>query len=127
MQALAQGRIWTGAQAQAHRLVDRVGSFNDAVEAARQLANKSADTDQPLPIRYWGPKVSRVQSWFQRYGMQAAAQLGWGVGQSEFAPFTGQPGGMNAELAADFIWLKALLEQAQPYTAAAHCLCQITP
>ncbi len=127
MQALAQGRIWTGAQAQAHRLVDRVGNFNDAVQAARELANKSAGTDPPLPIRYWGPQVSKLQSWFQRYGMQAAAQLGWGVGQSELAPLTGLPAQVNGELAADFIWLQALLDQAQPYTAAAHCLCQITP
>jgi len=125
--ALAQGRIWTGAQAQAHGLVDRVGSFNDAVEAARALVGKSAGTDKPLPIRYWGPKVSLWQAWVQRYLTPAAAHLGWGVGPSEFTLFPGLSGGVNAEVAADFIWLQALLDQAQPYTAAAHCLCQITP
>ncbi len=125
--ALAQGRIWTGAQAQAHGLVDHVGSFNDAVEAARELVGKSTGTDKPLPIRYWGPQVSKVQSWVQRYLIQVAVHLGWGVAQSEFAPFTGLPKGVNAAVAADFVWLKALLDQAQPYGAAAHCLCQITP
>ena len=124
---LAQGRIWTGEQAQAHRLVDRIGNFNDAVEAARALVGKSAGTDKPLPIRYWGPKVSLWQAWVQRYLTPAAAHLGWGVGPSEFTLFPGLSGGVNAEVAADFIWLQALLDQAQPYTAAAHCLCQITP
>ena len=127
---LAQGRIWTGAQAQGHRLVDQVGSFNDAVQAARQLAGKSAGksagTEVPLPIRYWGPKISKVQGWVQRYLMQGAAQIGWGVGSSELTPFTGLPG-VNTVLAEDFIWLKGLLDQAQAYTAVTHCLCQITP
>jgi len=131
--ALAQGRIWTGAQAQAHGLVDHVGSFNDAVEAARELVGKSAGTAKPLPIRYWGPQVPLWQAWVQRYWTQAAAHLGWGVAQFEFASFMGLPGGLtalggvNAEVAADFIWLQALLHQEQPFAAAAHCLCQITP
>jgi len=131
--ALAQGRIWTGAQAQAHGLVDHVGSFNDAVEAARELVGKSAGTAKPLPIRYWGPQVPPWQAWVQRYWTQAAAHLGWGVAQFEFASFMGLPGGLtalggvNAEVAADFIWLQALLHQEQPFAAAAHCLCQITP
>ena len=131
--ALAQGRIWTGAQAQAHGLVDRVGSFNDAVEATRELVDKSAGTDKPLPIRYWGPQVPLWQAWIQRYWTQAAVHLGWGVVQSEFESFTGLPGGstalggVNAEVVADFIWLQAFLQQEQPFAAAAHCLCQIKP
>ena len=127
MDALAQGRIWTGSQAQAHGLVDRVGSFNDAVEAARQLAGPSARTDKPLPIRYWGQKVSKLQGLVQRFWLQASAHLGWGKGASEWDPFTVLPEGVNAEVAADFIWLKALLAQEQPFAAAAHCLCQISP
>jgi protease-4 len=122
---LAQGRIWTGEQAQAHRLVDRIGNFNDAVEAARQLAGKSVGTDLSLPIRYWGPKISKVQGWVQRYLLQGAAHIGWGLGTSELTPFTGLPG-VNTLLAEDFIWLKELLDQARPYTAVTHCLCQIT-
>ena len=127
---LAQGRIWTGAQAQGHRLVDQVGSFHDAVQAARQLADKSAGksaaAEVPLPIRYWGPKISKVQGWVQRYLLQGAAHMGWGVGPSELTPFTGLPG-VNTALAEDFIWLKELLDQARPYTVVTHCLCQITP
>ncbi|OGB89994.1 hypothetical protein A2625_01460 [candidate division WOR-1 bacterium RIFCSPHIGHO2_01_FULL_53_15] len=35
-QALAQGRVYTGNQALAVKLVDKVGSFNDAVDAAKK-------------------------------------------------------------------------------------------
>jgi protease-4 len=123
---LAQGRIWTGAQAQGHRLVDQIGSFNDAVEAARQLVGPTKGADQALPIRYWGPKVSQVQRWIQRYLMQLAAQVGWGVGSYELTPTTGLPG-VNTALKEDFSWLNGLLNQTQAYTAVTHCLCQITP
>jgi hypothetical protein len=52
--------------------------------------------------------------------------MSWGVGPSEFTPFSGLPG-VNTALAEDFIWLKGLLDQAQAYTAVTHCMCQITP
>ena len=37
--ALADGRIYTGAQAQKEGLVDVIGSFDDAIEEAKKLAN----------------------------------------------------------------------------------------
>jgi protease-4 len=40
---IAQGRVWTGAQAKALGLVDRLGGFYDAVDYARSLANLRGD------------------------------------------------------------------------------------
>jgi protease-4 len=40
---LAQGRVWTGEQALSRRLVDRLGSLEDAVALARQLAKAGDD------------------------------------------------------------------------------------
>lgn len=125
--ALAQGRIWTGAQAKAHRLVDHVGNFNDAVQAARQLAGPVKGADSALPIRYWGPKVSQVQRLVQQYLVQWAAQVEWGEERAEVTPFTQGLGVLHGTVAQDFVWLKALMDHTQAYTAAAHCLCQITP
>jgi len=42
--AVARGRIWSGAQAQARGLVDRLGGFNDALAEARHLADLPDDT-----------------------------------------------------------------------------------
>lgn len=43
--SLAGGRIWTGHQAQEHGLVDRLGTLDDAVSEARQLAGVDAGTE----------------------------------------------------------------------------------
>jgi protease-4 len=43
--AVAQGRVWTGAQAQERKLVDRLGSFEEAVQAAKKRAGISGEVD----------------------------------------------------------------------------------
>ena len=43
VRAIAQGRVWTGAQAKALGLVDRIGGFYDAVDRAKALAGISGD------------------------------------------------------------------------------------
>ena len=50
MESLAGGRIWTGRQAHANGLVDQLGTVQDAVEAARQLAGIAGDEKTELLI-----------------------------------------------------------------------------
>ena len=38
VQSVAQGRVWTGTQAQSRQLVDQIGNFGDALSLARSLA-----------------------------------------------------------------------------------------
>jgi protease IV len=42
---VAQGRVWTGAQAKEKGLIDEFGGLNKAIEIAKQLANLPADKD----------------------------------------------------------------------------------
>ena len=42
---IAQGRVWTGAQAKERGLVDEYGGLNKAVEIAKELANLPAEKD----------------------------------------------------------------------------------
>lgn len=42
---VAQGRVWTGAQAKEHGLIDEFGGLNRAIEIAKELANLPADQD----------------------------------------------------------------------------------
>jgi ClpP class serine protease len=46
--AVAQGRIWTGEQARGHGLIDRTGTLADAIRAARERAKLPEDAG----IRY---------------------------------------------------------------------------
>ena len=48
--AIAQGRVWTGQQARAIGLVDALGGLDRAVAVAKQRANISADDDVELVI-----------------------------------------------------------------------------
>lgn len=70
--AVAQGRVWTGAQAKRQGLVDVLGGLDEALAQARQLANLPADT----PVAVTGtnglfdlPDPSKLSA-----ALQAAAQ-----------------------------------------------------
>jgi protease-4 len=54
---VAQGRVWTGRDAQAHGLVDQLGSYEDAVKAAAQLANLPEGYD----VRRIEPELSLTE------------------------------------------------------------------
>lgn len=48
--AVAQGRVWTGQQARQHGLVDELGGLNDAIEIAKQRAQIPADEDVDVVV-----------------------------------------------------------------------------
>ena len=131
---LAQGRIWTGAQAQQHKLVDRLGGFSDAIEEARQrvakLEGQSDATAKDMPFKYVGPKKSP----FEKLAQKLVGQLGWAgseqAGLSEWVQLTGLVGGdavLLQSLGQDLSWLQSVLAKKQPFGAVAHCLCEINP
>lgn len=64
---LAEGRVWTGAQALERGLVDRIGSLEDAVRIAKQKAGFPALED--LDVRAFEPS----RSWLERLGGTVAA------------------------------------------------------
>ncbi|MDO8607946.1 MAG: signal peptide peptidase SppA [Phaeospirillum sp.] len=58
MDQLARGRIWTGADAKALGLVDRLGGWHEAVAAVREVAGMKPDepvrlVDYPRPRKIW--------------------------------------------------------------------------
>ena len=131
---LAQGRIWTGAQAEQHQLVDRLGSFNDAIEEARKrvakLDGQSEASAKDMPFKYVGPKKSPLEKIAQKF----MGQVGWDsnshAGLSDWVQLTGLVGSdavLLQTLGQDLSWLQSVLVKKQPFGAAAHCLCNIAP
>jgi protease-4 len=51
IEALAQGRVWIGADAHARGLVDRLGGFEDALEAVRSRVGRGADRLRVVVLR----------------------------------------------------------------------------
>jgi len=130
---LAQGRIWTGAQAVEHKLIDRLGSFSDAVEEARARVAKldgAKSSSKELPIKYVGPKTSP----FERFAQKFMGKFGWFAGEvidlptwSVMSGHSGPDALLLNNLGQDLSWLQTVIEKKQPFGAAAHCLCNVLP
>lgn len=121
--AVAQGRIWTGEQAKAHGLIDRTGGLQDAVRTARERA-KLADE---APVRYLEKAPGAVAQVLQSLGVQAwvADRL-----RSAWADALGLPPGATVSLqmlqgpAEELVWLSEVMQSRSPFAAVVHCLCE---
>jgi protease-4 len=60
VEAVAGGRVWTGQQAHERRLVDRLGTFADAVALARERAGLAADDEIELVRLGPGARLTRI-------------------------------------------------------------------
>ena len=116
---LAQGRVWSGKDALARGLVDRLGSLGDATAAAAKLGKLPADAR----LLYVEAEPGKWQRWFEMLGgsqvdlalpTQDLQSLLVGIG---FVP------PLARTLAQDLGWLADISEQHKPFATAAHCLC----
>lgn len=57
IEKLAGGRVWTGRQAKANGLVDELGTFEDAISAAKALASLSPDEAVELKVLPKTPSI----------------------------------------------------------------------
>jgi len=126
--AVAQGRIWTGAQAKERGLVDELGGLRDVVAAAAKRAQLAADTTP----RYIEQAPGRLQMLLQEFGVSEADLTARVL--STLAPSLRAAHPLQALLPAgpqavvdgirrDLGWLAAVAEHQRPFDTAAHCLC----
>lgn len=120
--AVGQGRVWTGAQALERGLVDRNGLLADAIASAAKRAKLGDDPS----VQYVEPERSTVDRLLASVGDAAAPSLRAMVMQAMGGlPLLPAP---LREAQADMTWLA---EQAQagpagakpPVRAIVHCLC----
>ncbi|MEY3887311.1 MAG: signal peptide peptidase SppA [Pseudomonadota bacterium] len=131
---LAQGRIWTGAQAVENRLVDRMGSFEDAVnEARKQVAKLNASAEnakKELPVRYAGPKKSPIEKLLQKLVGQVSGLLedeGQVLALAQKYAFQDQNAALLSVFGKDLVWLQDVMGNPHSMGVAAHCLCDASP
>jgi len=119
--AVAQGRVWTGAQALERGLVDRLGSFGDALDAAALRGKLPSAERGEYRISYLEREPGRLQQVLDMFG----ASLFEGLARHIEAalPDTGLPLQAVREMQQDLLWLAELTEQRRPYALAVHCLC----
>lgn len=79
--AVAQGRVWTGEQARAQGLVDQLGGLDTAIAIAKERAKIPAGEDVEL-VEYPG-KRSLFDTLSEEFGSTRAKTLGMLLGESE--------------------------------------------
>ena len=85
IEPIAQGRVWTGAQAKQLGLVDELGGLAAAVAAARALGQVAADVD----LEVYPPELA-LRDLIGRIGEVGLGHLGAGVGAAALLELTAQ-------------------------------------
>jgi protease-4 len=78
--ALAQGRVWTGRQAKQNKLVDELGGLDRAIAIAKQRAKIGADSDVEIVV--YPPRKSFYELLSEQFSgssdsMQGATLSAW--------------------------------------------------
>ena len=119
--AVAQGRVWTGAQALQRGLVDRLGSYRDALVVAAQRGKLPGADNADFRITYLEREPGRLQQLLELIGSPVLEVLADQVRASW--PNSGLPLQAARELQHELVWLADLSQQRRPYALAVHCLC----
>ncbi len=110
---LAQGKVYTGKQALDKGLIDKTGTFQDAIEASARIAGLGDD----YQIEWVEPEKSVLDEFLTDFLANAIAMLDLSVSSPVNLPVS---------------WLQGMLDDLQfiaaqqgKFTLAAHCLCEI--
>jgi protease-4 len=122
--AVGQGRVWTGTQAKERGLVDRIGSYGDALQSAARRAHLEGD----YRVAYAEHEGSLAERFLERLGLSDAqalnVQVRLGLLPADLA-LDALPAGAAAGVAKDLGWLSQVANRRQPFAAVTHCLCEI--
>jgi protease-4 len=109
--AVAQGRVWSGQQAAERGLIDRTGTFQDAIEASARIAGLGDN----YKIEWIEPEQTAIDKLLTDLTGGVISKLNLSVTQPVGLPVS---------------WLQAMLDDLQfltsrqgKFTVAAHCLC----
>jgi protease-4 len=115
--AMAQGRVWAGSDAQRLGLVDRVGGFRDALHAAAKRARMGDDYE----VRVVEPELTLAQQLLMNmrgYASRLVRALGMGAAPPALAQMNATLKPLQAELAR---WRRFSATQGN----YAYCFCRV--
>ena len=115
--AVGQGRVWSGAQAKERNLVDTIGLFADAVKAAETRA-KLGDKPRLLYIEREPGTFARLVAMLNaRIAAAIDAGIDARVGQ------LGLPPAIARDARRELGWVAEIAEHRKPFAAVVHCMC----
>lgn len=113
---VGQGRVWTGGQALDRGLVDRIGTFGDAIESAAKRAKLTGD----YRVAYIERESSSVDKLLQFFGASASQAL---TVQVKLGLLDALPADVAGEVSADMAFLQQSAVRGAPFSAVVHCMC----
>ncbi|MFZ6675061.1 signal peptide peptidase SppA [Undibacterium sp. Xuan67W] len=117
--AVAQGRVWTGQQAKERGLIDTVGSYGDAIKSAATRAKLGKD----FRVSYIEREPSKFDRLFTMFGASVTQVLN---DQFKLALVpTGVPPAAATQIAKELSWLADLNKEGKGYAVMTHCLCGV--
>ena len=116
--AVGQGRVWTGAQAKERGLVDTLGQFDTAIRSA---ATRAKLGDKPRII-YIEREPGKFAQLVNMLNSRVASLVGAHIDARLGAAF-GVPSAVAHDAARDLGWVADLAERRKPFAAVVHCLC----
>lgn len=121
--AVAQGRVWTGEQAKERGLVDTIGSYGDAIKSAADRA-KMGKNYRLAYIEREPSKFDRLFSMFGDGTKQAMSKAMHDQFKVAVAP-SGIPALAATEMVKELSWLADLRKENSSYLVMAHCMCTV--
>jgi protease-4 len=115
--AVGQGRVWSGAQALERGLVDRTGSFEDALQSAAQRAKLAPG----YRVVYVEREPGRTERLLSLFASRVAAALGPDVVLPAW--LAGVPPAVLQGMRHDLSWLMDVGGGKRRFAALTHCLC----
>ncbi len=115
--AVSQGRVWSGAQAKERNLVDTIGLFADAVKAATRRA-KMSDKPRLLYIEREPGTFARLVAMFNaRVEATLGSEIDARIGGFGLAP------AIARDARRELGWVVEIAERRKPFAAVVHCMC----
>lgn len=123
---VAQGRVWTGAQAKERGLIDAVGSFADAIKEAKTRAK----LDDDARITYIETERNKIELLLEQFGTSVSAIVSATLTQqvnvsNPLANITVPQAAKDIQ--HDLRWLTEMMSQTKhgiPHATIVHCLCE---
>ena len=114
---VAQGRVWTGLQAQERGLVDTIGSYGDALRSAAKRAKLGDD----YRVAYLERDATGVERFLQMFGASASTAFTIQVKLGLLPSLAENPA--LAQASKELAWLADLNVARSPFQAITHCMC----
>ena len=115
---VAQGRVWTGTQALERGLIDRTGSYADALKSAAQRAKLE---EGKFVVRYVETERKPIEQFLNSITGAAVQAIGPQLARS-WLPL-GTPPAAVRDAQRDMLWLADVTTGQKPFIGVVHCLC----